>query len=233
MYGKKNYKINRKTRYRPRRTARKYTKIPRQLTRSRIQGTPSGMTAQKVVKLRYNDTAVIPSTTGNIGYNTFRCNSCYDPNATLGGHQPMGFDIWTQMYNHYTVLGSKITVKAVGMSSQGAPTYCGVIRTDVVTFPHTSPNYVIEEGFKTRILYNPRLPTTYSLNYSAKKFFQVTNVKDNTARLGAQVTTNPVEEAYFHVWQVPMDVSTSQTITFDVTVEYIVLFSEPKKGVIS
>jgi len=34
----------------------------------------------------------------------------YDPEVALGGHQPRGFDQFTDVYNTFTVLGSKISV---------------------------------------------------------------------------------------------------------------------------
>jgi len=40
----------------------------------------------------------------------FSCNGCYDPNVSAGGHQPMGFDNMMALYDHYTVVSSRIKV---------------------------------------------------------------------------------------------------------------------------
>jgi len=38
----------------------------------------------------------------------FAGNSCYDPNVTGTGSQPVGFDQWSALYGKYRVVGSKI-----------------------------------------------------------------------------------------------------------------------------
>ena len=55
-----------------------------------------------------------------------------------------------------------------------------------------------------------------SKTFSAKKFFNVANVLDNISRIGAPRTANPSEKAFF-------------AMSILVTVEYIVVFSEPRE----
>lgn len=54
-----------------------------------------------------------------IQYETFRANGLFDPEVSLGGHQPRGFDQMTAIYQTYTVLGSKITVQWAYQGYQG------------------------------------------------------------------------------------------------------------------
>lgn len=233
-YGKRRF-VPRRPRAKRTFKAKKYYKRKNaQLYRRRIQGIPSGMPNVRVAKLRYADTIQLVSTSGSIAYWTFRANSCHDPDYTSSGHQPMGWDIWSQLYNHYIVLGSKITVKAVeDGTSAGPSTYCGIIIGDSVTVPHSSASSYLEEGYKTRINVFQRKPLVYTQTYSAKKFFNLANIKDNISRLGATFGTNPTDDAYFHMWQQPVDSTSSNTMLYSVIIEYIVLFSEPKKGVVS
>jgi hypothetical protein len=43
----------------------------------------------------------------------YASNSIFDPNLTATGHQPLSHDQWSQFYQHYLVMGSKITIKVL------------------------------------------------------------------------------------------------------------------------
>jgi hypothetical protein len=40
----------------------------------------------------------------------FNLNSIYDPNRTAAGHQPLGYDQWTNFYNRYRVWGCRVKI---------------------------------------------------------------------------------------------------------------------------
>lgn len=46
----------------------------------------------------------------NISYERFRANGMYDPEVSLGGHQPRGFDQAMALYQTFTVVASRISV---------------------------------------------------------------------------------------------------------------------------
>lgn len=74
---------------------------------------PSGMVDRAFVKLKYC-TIVNRIDAGGLNNYVFRANSCYDPDFTLGGHQPFYFDQWCNantFFNRYRVHGCKIIVK--------------------------------------------------------------------------------------------------------------------------
>lgn len=48
----------------------------------------------------------------------WRGNSCYDPDLTGAGHQPYLWDQWTNFFQWYLVLGSKIIIRAVSQLNQ-------------------------------------------------------------------------------------------------------------------
>lgn len=143
--------------------------------------------------------------------------------------QPMGWDQWVQLYNHYVVLGSKITVTFAPMVSAN-PIVCGVYLTDAPALPYASYSQFIEAGRGMHKLITPESkPVTTMSRYSAKKFYNVKDVKDNLDRLGNTTTANPFESAYYHVWLQSADKQTTSAIVYAIiTVEYTVLFSEPK-----
>lgn len=196
---------------------------------------PVGFPKTNVVKLRYVESFEINPTTGALGYHRFRANSCFDPNYTGTGHQPNGFEQWSQFYNHYVVIGSKINVRftlASLTTDTGGMMVCGVSLTDDVT--STSSLTLLLEQSQTRkttgVFNFNNNPRSASKGYSAKKFFNVTNISDNWSRLGALVTASPNEEAYFSVYVGNANAAIDPpTLTCLATIEYICMFSEPKE----
>jgi len=62
--------------------------------------------------------------------------------------------------------------------------------------------------------------------YSAKKFFNVKDVKDNLDRIGSAIGSNPTDPAFYNL---TIQSEPSMTVELLVLIEYIVLFSEPKE----
>lgn len=186
------------------------------------------MPAQRVAKLRYCDTFSLTSTSGALAYNTFRANGIYDPDLTSTGHQPMGHDQWVALFNHYVVLGSKITVKACTTTAEADVIYTGVYLSDGGTVPYSSVSEIKENKKGSVTMYAPQSgKNVYSTSkYSAKNFFNVKDVKDNQDRLGALVNADPGEAACFQVW---IQAIGTGSLEYMVTIDYIVLFSEPRE----
>lgn len=194
-------------------------------------GVPSGIPTQRRANMRYVTNVTLQSTLGSMDTHLFRANSVFDPDATGAGHQPMGYDSWKTHFNHYVVLGSRITVQAV---SQGANTtnMVGVYLSDDAT------SYLDWDAFAEarKGMYKtlPKLadgtkPMGLSSNYSARKFYNITDVRDNVNRIGATTAANPTDVAEWHLWVQSQDkVSTGSGINCTVTIDYIVEFSEPK-----
>ena len=64
-------------------------------------------------RLKYAETINVPIGVGGTGNYLYSCNGMYDPNITGTGHQPMYFDQFTAMYDHYTVLKSMMKATVV------------------------------------------------------------------------------------------------------------------------
>lgn len=198
------------------------------------RGTPSGMPRTRRAYLRYADNVSITSTSGTMGSHLFRSNSCYDPDYTSTGHQPMGWDQWFLLYNHYVVVGAKISVTCLSDNSADAPYAFGVYLTDSTTAPYTTWSGFREarQGSQRLITGGATTNKTCSTTFSAKKFYNVTDIKDNIDRLGALVNSDPTEGAYFVVYYQNIT-SYTDTTNFMVTIDYIVDFSEPKNLALS
>lgn len=194
----------------------------------------SGMPKVRRAILRYVDQDAVfnSSPTGLIQTYRFSTNGIYDPNITGTGHQPMGFDQWATYYNHYTVIGAKIRVRAIGKVEAGStPTVLALYQADDTSQPYTSITGYLEAKKGPWITIDPNQDTTLHLSqkFSAKKFFNVADMKDNYDRLGAAINTNPSEQGYFTlVHSSCYPGQTSMPVNLLVTIDYIVEFSEPK-----
>lgn len=202
------------------------------LTRLQNYSTPSGFPTSKVALLRYSDTTTLTTTSGILQNYNIRANGCFDPNATGIGHQPMGWDQWTTAYNHYVVLGAKITCNwSLNGTGTASNSVVGCYLADDVSTAYTTYGGFIESKRGThRFCVVPRNTVKTTSNYSAKKFFNVKDVKDNLDRIGAVVTADPSDQAFFICWAQPLDQTTTEVIRLVYTVEYLVSFSEPKEG---
>lgn len=210
---------NKRVPYRP--YKKRYRKFKR-------MGIPSGMPSQRITKLSYVQNTELTSNLGVITSKLFRANSAFNPSVSSGGHQPYGYDQWALLFNHYVVLGSKITVKVINSIPNGtSPSYMGCYLSDDITIPYTDAYQLMEAGKGSYRLNNPgnNRALTFGSKYSAKKFFNVTNVKDNY-RLGAPNNASPDEGAVYHIWFQTGNGSTS-TVYLSVRMEFIVSWSEP------
>lgn len=220
----------------PRRYAKKKKKyVPRRKVRRRrpvrnanMLGFVSGMPAIRRAYLRYSDNISIASSAGILNKHVFRANGPWDPDVTATGHQPMGFDQWAILYNHMVVVGAKITIK--WMSNVGIDIYqaTGVYISDDLSVPYTSVNGFIEAKRGTwRTVTTQRNSISMHTNFSTKKFFNLTDVKDNISRVGSSVDALPPEQAYFNLWYQNVSGGTTSA-DFQVVIDYIVDYSEPK-----
>lgn len=216
----------RPTKRRPRKRAYKKRYTRRALVSNYV---PSGMPTTRVAKLKYAQVMSVSSASGIIGEQRFSANNIYDPDVTGTGHQPMGHDQWAALFNHYVVLGSKITVNFCDSDSTTTPTHVGLYLSDGKTLSYTAGYEYIEARKGAFRLIVPNEGKRHRLvnKFSAKKFFNVKDVKDNLSRLGAATGASPTEQSFYHIWVQTLDSSTN-TIRCVVEIEYIVLYSEPK-----
>lgn len=199
----------------------------RALTRRYV---PSGMPGQRVAKLRWCRLLNFASSAGAMNTSIhLNCMGAYQPYSG-STNQPQGWDTWTSMYNHYTVLGSKatLTYSASAGTTTGTVAHIGCFITDDTSIPYTNGYEIIgaKRGVFTQITAGDVRIKTLRIPFSTKKQFNVRDMKDNLDRLGASVGANPSETCWFNMWIQAMD---GGTFTANITcvVDYIVLFSEP------
>lgn len=178
-------------------------------------------------KHRYVDYQAL-TTAGGLSNYQFSVNGLYDPNITGVGSQPMYFDQMAAIYNHYTVIGSKCTIKIVPQGTAVQEPYqCTLWINDDTT---TTPNDIgIAEGrgAYTSLSQGGVNPKTIVLkkNWSLKKAF-AGNV--SSSQFQGTNTANPSEQEYFQLSFRPLSGANTVSIYAWVSIEYIAVWKELK-----
>lgn len=230
--------FRRKTFRRGRKTFRKRRFRRRTFRRRKIPRGP--FPAAKIAKLRWTNYYGLESTTGALSRINISCNSPYQPDST-STRQPFGWDQWAALYNHYVVLGAKVHVylqplDAFGATTDAVPMVAGIRVNEDGILPYTDyKDMVASRMTKFSMIGTEKTSKRRKLmqTYSARKFFNVRDVKDNLDRLGAAVTAAPTEQAFFQLWYQSSDITTTTTMSAFVMVDYIVAFSERKNPALS
>lgn len=194
--------------------------------------TNAGFPPTMLVAHRYYDTiTALTSGAAKNGY-TISCNGMYDPNISGVGHQPMYFDTFTGIYNHYRVLSSKIKWTVVGTSAAGltVPIRCGVfISDDTAAFTalqamehRTGQTSILAASLQSKVIFNQQW--SLAENFPRQKFDD---------ELKGSSSANPAEQMYYSFHVQPMDETTASSINFTIEVEYFAEWSELKDAVTS
>lgn len=212
----KKYGRGRKRRYYRKRKRRYNTMI----------STRAPVTRQYLTKLKYSTLININPTSGLVGTHTFSMNGIHDPDISGSGHRPMGSSQLSGLYDHYTVIGSKIT--AAFMPASGEYVVCGIMIDDSNTFA-TGFDGVCEQSesnFTVAVGGEPVRRVTRKLNplkYLGKR------LTDSEVQ-GEFGVANPSEGVYAHVFvkgkNASVDISGVDVL---VNIEYIVMCREPKE----
>lgn len=199
---------------------RKFRKLKRRVRRK--NRAPNGFSAiAKVgkfipptfmVKLRYVEQITLDPGVGGIPANYFfRANSLYDPNYSGAGHQYYGYDQVVALgYRKYIVMGSKINVKSICPNPsqiESTKHNQNIISSTVKTLPNTtmtSTEEILENGESRYHFTNQSYMKSHNNYFSAKKFFGVTDTKDN-AEIGGDVSANPANVAYYRIACQPVE----------------------------
>lgn len=163
----------------------------------------------------------------------YRANSCYDPTVAIGGHQPRGFDQLMALYDHGTVIASKIDVGAVNGNSIPA--------TIVVSLRDNSSAFVAFDdalevptcSWTIANTANGGGVVNLSQTCSVKKFLGRPNVmSEDNLRFTASADCS--EQAFYHISMGPTDgASDLGSVPFHVRIEYTVVLTEPTMPTLS
>ncbi len=180
------------------------------------------------VKMRYfTSTTLDPGASQLVANNVYSANGIWDADVTGGAFgQPRGFDQLVAMYDHYTVIGSRISVKFTPAAATVNPTIVGIQLKDRASTT-TSLKDIMESRNRRSHYMKVDGGTTVSKIFSARKFLGRPHPLSEDDLRGSS-TSNPAEQAYFHVWCTSAGTGVdSGVININVTIDYSVVFTEP------
>lgn len=198
-----------------------------------------GFAPKMTMTLKYSERLDITMTAGVQGKAAFRCNSLAKPNVISTGHQPMGFDQMSLIYNHYTVIGAKIKWQCVqAQNSQSVAFRYGCYIDDGSMGNVTFDNIAEQTQASQERLMGPDGAKTvwFTQKWSAKKQFGGSilgndNLQGNCNNTigGTTGATDPAEMSNFVLICRPGDNASTAITLVNVDIEYIVVFEELKK----
>lgn len=177
------------------------------------------------VTLRYAQKISINAALGFAGTYVFSANGCFDPDISGLGHQPRGFDQYMAMYDHYQVIGGRITIAAVQPSVSGV---VGIALKDTNVVSSAYLDYMEERGPNSvyGLLSTAGEHVGLDLSYSQSKFFGTKDIDD---KYQGSAAGNPQDGAFYHIWNSSISDTSSMQVGYVVNIDYITVFSEPKQ----
>jgi len=210
-------------------TKKKFIKQPKKMPLTKQMTTVkmgAGLPKKVVVTHKYNEYVQLYNVSGATQHYQFSCNGMYDPNLSATGHQPLYFDQFVALYNHYTVIGSKITWKIAQNNTSQFTTKVALWVNDDTT---TNPTYeALSEQAGSKELIIPAGSTdvyTRTMNWSAKKAFGGAILGNSIFR--GTATSNPSEICVFQI-SAYQPAASPIALDVDVTIEYIAVWTELK-----
>lgn len=216
-------------------TTRTTTTGPRQNVSVKV---PAGVTSSWVdfgygfpqkVKMthKYYEQFNLNSALGILTTYQFRANGMYDPNITGTGHQPQFFDQMNALYNHWVVVGSKITIMpSSNIDSSRGFQIVAYLNDDSTTAGDFES--AVQQPNSVNAVYAPgRDNPNLELTFSAKKMFGG-NVLNNNRLLGNNVTDPPEQTVYTIHMKATDPSATDCNVAIAVLIEYIAVWVETK-----
>lgn len=182
-----------------------------------------------LTKLRYVDRIDMEQQTLGIRARwLFSCNNVFDPNFTSIGHQPMGYDQYAELYNHYNVKQSHIKVTFAPPNNQNDNDTDGIVccislNNDAGTDVRSDTALLEDKSTTFALVHGRDGSKTLSKFYNEK--FRFPNDKYQTTH--AQTNTGPTEQTFYDLNIMDTGNSLGRYKVL-VEIEYMVEFYERK-----
>jgi len=175
--------------------------------------------------LKYCEQMNIATNVSGFGSSSFRANGMYDPVVAVGGHQPLGYDQLSALYDHWYVKSARITIQPMWAGSD-VPIQVALYIDDDSTLATswTSAaerpgavwnNYFIGDGASL-----PKM----KLAYNTKKTFGPQS--EGNPDLKGSGSGDPQEQAFFAIVIDGGSLLPSSSVTFAVEIQYDVEWTE-------
>lgn len=206
-------------------------------------------------KLRYVDSIdLTPNSQTAVGV-SFLANGMYDPDTRVGGHQPRGFDQYTELYQKFTVKASKISVTFAYEGYMGAASFDSVNRPSLGFYTKTTNDFpavpaaicLVHKSVETNVsgtiesfqerdrtkwktICPTAAPQTVSTGLKVSDFFGKDFLVGADGYTGTD-SSDPDQILYYHVMcglnsnEYPQQ----NNVRANVVIEYDVVWTEPKQ----
>lgn len=180
----------------------------------------TGMPAQLRMKMSYTEvtTLGVAEAANATNYRQFSTNGIFDPNSSVGGHQPMYFDQMMALYRHYQVDRSSCRVTFVGESLTQSTVVGAYIEDDNTLTPGAAGTMAEQPGAKWTTLSPYQDKASISMNWDRQKAYGPFTINQQ-----GDATGNPVDSSFYTFFA-------SSTATWNVNIivqiVYDVTFSE-------
>lgn len=177
---------------------------------------------------KYADNFTLTNAAGAGVFYNFSCNGLYDPNISGTGHQPAYFDNLSAIYNHYTVIASRIKISVTTATTQTCPVNVGVFLNDDTSVAGGFLASLEQPSSKSQFLQvnGGAAPLVLTCSWSAKQTFGGSILGNDNLQGGSG--NNPSEQTYYTIVTGPADASTATVTYFLVELEYVAIWDELK-----
>ncbi len=196
----------------------------------------------RIAKLRYVEQVTLNCNSNAFAYAVYNANGPQTPFASASTgvgatthHQPKGWDQWTTFYNDYVVMRSTLTLSTSGYNSTDPLVAGGIL---AVALSDTNGAYgsamdCLEDPkvrFKRLAPNTSAAPIIVTHSFDSKKFFHLKDIEDNITRIGANVTSQPAEAAYYFIQYFTNNTAASSTAGpyCWMVIDYEIMFTSPK-----
>lgn len=184
-----------------------------------------GFPKRMVMTHKYSEFFELTSTLGVINKKLISCNGMYQPDQ-VGGHQPLYFDQMTALYDHYTVIGSKIKITVTPKAANEDACFVGCYLDDDTTTTNISGISVLNEQTSGKIRLIPPNSNNcvyFTRKWGAKKTFGGSVLGNDN--LQGNVSGNPAEQTWYAL-AVQSASAVDSTVIVNIEVSYIAVWDE-------
>jgi len=174
---------------------------------------------------RYAEYPTLTFTSGAFAQYAYSANGMYDPNSTGAGIQPTYFDTMTGIYNHYTVIGSRMKCTFLPTAVPTVPITVGCVLDDNGTLANNTIA-ACQSNPAAKWITIPagdNDPRSIVMNFSAKKIFGGNAMVEE---LSGTSSANPTEGQFFCFFGQVMTGSSTAAVLLQVDIEYIAIWTE-------
>lgn len=222
--------FKRKT-YRPRKRLSKRGAVVSARRATKRKFIPVGLPNSQTVRLRWKGYVSLDPTSTAAATNVYAANGMYNVDITsLGEHVPLWYNEWMNFYQHYTVIGSKMTVMVAATASSANDCLVGIgigSTSSAVTSLDYWPN---QRRTKMKSIANiyAKSNCTVTNKVSMNKYFKRKVLQDDQYQ--GVTNGNPNEGVFYHLFAQNFGSATdSPPVRCSVVIDYIAVLRETKE----